>query len=1130
LNHNQWLAIAGTNLETTQEARTKAKDGTFRVSQLAVQRLKIVRSEHIHRFKILLIGWVVASTMAILSMVFWESCIDTVSEREAWVEQTHAAIQTAGRLATAIAEAEANVRGLMIKQRPEFHAAYEATRTDSFAALQDLVKLTRANTQQQQRLAITNDVLLAKVASMDARIAHLQQTVDSWGDLSSSSGQGFALSQQLRQCLTDIVVAERRLLVERKAAADHARASMLWRLRASCTTILGVMLLGSLVGVLSWSQRQRLAREVREAREKARDLEVFHRLVATSPIGMARSHPDGTVLEANPAYLRAFEATEDDLIAGKVNWMTLTPPEFGERQKQIMQDLDKDGRSGPFQKEYLFPDGRRKPVLVAVARLSAFSTELAAFVIDLTEPRRIETELVETSRLLRGVFAGASDCFKVLDLDGRLLSVNEAARQKLRLQAPNEVLNRHWDGLWPKTQQQELRAAMAAARRGEQGRFTAPTMDDDGALHWWDVIINPLFDTDGRPRRLLAISRDITEHKRAEDGVRKAEAEARVRLLELEQIYRYAPVGLFNLDRDGRFTRINERMAEFNGYTIAEHLHKTMQEVIPAHASHLMELVRPIFERGEPVLNVSLRSGNSVSFDERRCCLASYFPMRGLDGEVTGLIGAVLDVTESKRAEAALAASEARLRTIVDTVPVGLIMAELPSGRIVSANNQIGQMLDQTLLHFTDINSTHAWMSFHADGTRVDHHEYPLARMVFAGEENPSLEIHYQRSDGRRRWLRLMGRPVRSEAGELIGGVMAAMDVDAERRAQQVLAEREAQLHAIFETAADGIVVATNDGCITSVNPAALRMFGYDAENDLLGQDLGILMPPAEAAHHGIYLAAHRMGGPARAIGVPGRDLMARRQDGTTFPISLSVSSFNTDHGCYVTGLIRDVTALKQAETALQNQSARLTLALQCASLGVFEVDMVHHAVRYDARASAISGGAITPDRWLPITGPVFQQWLEQTHPDDVAPRHDTIAAILDGSVTDYEATFRVGTANDGWRYTFCAATALQRDPSTGWPLRLVGVLADVTDRIETEAKLERLVQERTVALTSANEALQVEMQRREEAQTALLQAQKMEALGQLTSGVAHDFNNVLSAIIAVSCSNHHHEDVAVEA
>src|SRR6185312_14536216 len=107
----------------------------------------------------------------------------------------------------------------------------------------------------------------------------------------------------------------------------------------------------------------------------------------------------------------------------------------------------------------------------------------------------------------------------------------------------------------------------------------------------------------------------------------------------------------------------------------------------------------------------------------------------------------------------------------------------------------------------------------------------------------------------------------------------------------------------------------------------------------------------------------------------------------------------------------------------------------------------------------------------------------------------------------------------DGEERTFLTIRAPWHDEN-GRIAGLIGIGRDITERKraqclleEANARLEERVAERTQELTALTRELSDEMRRREEAQAALLQTQKLEALGQLTGGVAHDFNNVLAAI-----------------
>ncbi len=192
-------------------------------------------------------------------------------------------------------------------------------------------------------------------------------------------------------------------------------------------------------------------------------------------------------------------------------------------------------------------------------------------------------------------------------------------------------------------------------------------------------------------------------------------------------------------------------------------------------------------------------------------------------------------------------------------------------------------------------------------------------------------------------------------------------DITALRQAETQLSRSEAQFSSFADTAVDGFVIAHADGQIEWVNRAMLNLFGYDRTEELTGRNLHVLMPAAEGARHDSYLAAHRAGAPPRAIGVPGRELLAVRRDGSEFPIDLSVSSFTTNGAHRITGTIRDVTARREAEAALL--AAREALAAYAAELECRVGERTTALANAEARfhgifESAIPVHRVTQSRW----------------------------------------------------------------------------------------------------------------------------------------------------------------------
>lgn len=134
--------------------------------------------------------------------------------------------------------------------------------------------------------------------------------------------------------------------------------------------------------------------------------------------------------------------------------------------------------------------------------------------------------------------------------------------------------------------------------------------------------------------------------------------------------------------------------------------------------------------------------------------------------------------------------------------------------------------------------------------------------------------------------------------------------------------ELEMRFRAIVETAVDGIVTIDAQGIIESANRAACRLFGYE-ESELVGGTINRLMPAHHSDAHDNYLARYLQTGERRIIGI-GREVVGLRKDGSTFPFWLSVSELRFEGRVVFTGLVHDISELKNAQTELQSLNSAL--------------------------------------------------------------------------------------------------------------------------------------------------------------------------------------------------------------
>ncbi|WP_442755255.1 HWE histidine kinase domain-containing protein [Methylocystis sp. JAN1] len=135
-----------------------------------------------------------------------------------------------------------------------------------------------------------------------------------------------------------------------------------------------------------------------------------------------------------------------------------------------------------------------------------------------------------------------------------------------------------------------------------------------------------------------------------------------------------------------------------------------------------------------------------------------------------------------------------QLRAIIDALPVGVLLAEAPSGRILEGNSALEAIRRGPVIYSEGVESYTHWVAVHENGEPVQKEEYPLTRAL-AGEEKPVLECRLQRGDGSWGWISITGAPIRNEHGAIIAAIVAITDIDEIKSAEEHRRLMNLELH-----------------------------------------------------------------------------------------------------------------------------------------------------------------------------------------------------------------------------------------------------------------------------------------------------------------------------------------------
>ena len=213
----------------------------------------------------------------------------------------------------------------------------------------------------------------------------------------------------------------------------------------------------------------------------------------------------------------------------------------------------------------------------------------------------------------------------------------------------------------------------------------------DERLVWRIQTSDPLIWPDGRTVIIQSMF-DLTEQKRLEETLRRNQDEMRVRLAELESLYSSAPLGLGMLDRDLKFVRVNDALADMNGVALQKHIGQFVFDIVPDLQGQAEKLLRGVLNSGEPVRDIEFRGETQRAKGEQRDWLEQLYPLRDSMGEIVGIGIICEDITERKSTEqhirtllSELAHRSKNLLTVIQVMARRSVSPELSSSEFVDS-------------------------------------------------------------------------------------------------------------------------------------------------------------------------------------------------------------------------------------------------------------------------------------------------------------------------------------------------------------------------------------------------------------------------------------------------------------
>ncbi|MBW4677400.1 MAG: PAS domain S-box protein [Desmonostoc geniculatum HA4340-LM1] len=583
----------------------------------------------------------------------------------------------------------------------------------------------------------------------------------------------------------------------------------------------------------------------------------FSRLAESNIIGVIVSNLNGSIMEANDAFLKMVGYTQEDLSAKEMDWRKITAPEYLNLSERFVEELRTTGVCKPFEKEYICKDGSRVPVLLGSVLVEDAQDTVIGFVVDLSERKQAEAALQQANERVTRTLESMSDAFVSIDRDWRIIYQNVEA-ERINGKPRTEVIGKlHWEE-WPASVgtniELQYRQAMAEQTPVHfEHHYYLPSEYD----LWMEIHAYPC------KNGLDIFFRDISQRKQVEQTLREKEERLRLANERFELAAAAVNCLIYDWDIQQDTVDITEGLTRILGYSV---------ETAETTGNWWRQLVHPEdLQRVEDDAGVAWGNGHGG----RRLRYTAEYRIRNqqnqyvhvldqgivvkrdADGKALRVVGSITDISERKLIEEALQEQERKYRYIFEAAGVSIFEEDFS---LVKA--ALDDLKAQGIEDFRTFFAEHPeFIQQAVDMVRIVNVNNAAVRMFGAENKNEllvslgqiflpeTLEVFIEEllaiSDGKTylesetilqtlqgERLNILFTITFPPANAKFDSVLVSiMNITARKQAEAALQASEERLRSFVEANVVGIVFGDVEGNISETNGEFLRIVGYTQED-----------------------------------------------------------------------------------------------------------------------------------------------------------------------------------------------------------------------------------------------------------------------------------------------------------